>query len=317
MSGEHGHGDISNEVGVLRTRVTALEGTVTDLAAALAAHGHDTPPPPPPDPEPEPEPEPGTVPFGSRPTHAAISLTGQSDVVISGHTFRKLGANIIAVRLADCKRITIRDCDFDEVAECVYAVGCEDIVVEDCRYRNIIGPHQRDGSNRANFVQLNGVTRARISRNKGKGGDTEDIVSVYKSSGVIVEDCHFEGTNWTSPSGSGIALGDDGGNGNIARRNILVNPGQVGVFIAGGVNCRIEDNIVIGQQRSKSNVGMYVWNQYPSKACSGHTVNGNRVSWRREDGQPNPYWNSGNCGPVSGSNDLNANLDIEKYRVVL
>jgi hypothetical protein len=72
------------------------------------------------------------------------------------------------------------------------------------------------------------------------------------------------------------ALGDGGGSWNIARHNILVNPGQVGAFIAGGTNNQITDNIIIGQQRADSNVGLYVWNQ-SSTPCSGHTVARNRV----------------------------------------
>ena len=157
-----------------------------------------------------------------------------------------------------------------------------------------------------------------IARNKGKGGDTEDIVSVYQSDHVTVEDNHFEGTNWTSGSGSGIALSDGGGSYNVAQRNILVNPGQVGIFIAGGTNNKIVDNIIIGQQRTKSNVGVYVWNQYAS-ACSGNTVSGNRVLWRRADGLLNPYWNAGNCGSVAGSGNVwnEVSLSIETYRVVL
>ena len=110
-----------------------------------------------------------------------------------------------------------------------------------------------------------------IGHNKGKGGDTEDIVSVYQSDNVTVEDNQFEGTNWSSPSGPGIALSDGGGSFNVAQRNILVNPGQVGIFIAGGDDNKILDNIVYGAQRTYSNVGLYVWNQ-SSSPCSTNEV---------------------------------------------
>ena len=257
------------------------------------------------------------VPFGSRPLAARMDLSGRQDVVIEGKTFRGGAAGLAAIRLMGCARITIRDCDFIDVPGGVYAHQSTDVTIEGCRYQNITGPAQpRTGANIANFVQFNGCDRVTVRKCKGKGGDTEDVISVYKTKNALIEDVHIEGTNWTSGSGSGIALGDDGGTANVARRCIVVNPGQVGIFIAGGTNHTIEDCIVIGQQRAKSNVGMYVWNQYAS-ACSGHKVNGNRVSWRKADGGANPYWNSGNCGPVAGSNDLNASLDIESYRVVL
>lgn len=222
--------------------------------------------------------------------------------------------------------MTVRDVDFINVAEGVYAVNSRNIRVERTRYQNIIGPYERVGKNRANLVQLNNVTGAYIGYNRGRCGDTEDIVSVYRSSNVEVAYNHFEGVAvsttgclaWRSTSGSGIALGDSGGSNNWAHHNILVNPGQVGAFIAGGTNHQLVDNIVIGEARPKSNVGIYVWNQ-SSSACSGHEVSGNRVHWRKSDGTLNPYWNAGNCGSVAGSGNVwnDTTLSADDYRVGL
>jgi hypothetical protein len=214
--------------------------------------------------------------------------------------------------------VTIRAIDFINVPEAVYALNSTDITVVDSRYLNITGPAQpRTGANVANFVQLNRVTRALIDHNKGRGGDTEDIVSVYDSDDVTVSGNHFEGTNWTSGSGSGIALGDGGGNNNVARNNIVVNPGQVGIFIAGGTGSRIENNVIIGEQRASSNIGIYVSN-YSGGTCSSHAVTGNRVYWRRADGALNSYWTSGNCGTVQMSGNIfGTPIDISAYRVVL
>lgn len=275
-----------------------------------------------------------TTAFMARTPSGALSLTSNAQVaavatsgtgtalspyVISGKEFDALGANVIAIRLANISaHVLIEDCDFRDVAECIYAVDCTgSIKVGWCRYKNITGPNERVGLNRANFIQVNNCTGGgRIYNNKGREGDTEDIISLYKSSGFIVEDNHFEGTTWDSASGSGIAIGDDGGSNNIARNNILVNPGQVGIFIAGGTNNSIVDNIIIGEQRTNSNVGMYVWNQYVY-ACAAHTVDGNQVEWLNAAGVSNGFWNHGNCGTVTGTNTLNAALDIELYRVVL
>jgi nitrous oxidase accessory protein NosD len=215
--------------------------------------------------------------------------------------------------------VTIRSVDFLNVAEGVYALNSSNIRVIDSRYSNITGPAQpRTGANVANFVQFNNVAGGLIDHNKGKGGDTEDIVSVYQSDHVTVQDNQFEGTNWTSGSGSGIALADGGGSDNTAQRNILVNPGQVGIFIAGGLNNRILDNTIYGQQRLKSNVGLYVWNQ-SSSPCSGQEVSRNRVWWRNEAGSSNSAWNAGNCGTVAGwsTNTWNAPLDVTSLRVGL
>jgi len=283
--------------------------------AALAKIGVVVePPPPPPPPPPLP---PGA--FMSYPASQAISLSGVTGRVIEKLSFLATPAGRSAIVLTNCHDITIRFCDFRNCPGGVYAVNCTNIQLEDLRYENITGPSKRTGANVGNLTQFNGVKGGAVRRCKGKGGDTEDIVSIYASHDVVVEDNHFEGdASTTSGSGSGIALGDQAGARNIARRNILVNPGQVGAFIAGGVDCQILDNIIIGQQRPKSNVGIYVWGQ-GGGACSGHTVARNRVSWRNAAGGSNGGWNAGNCGPVTGwgTNDFNATLDANTYRVTL
>lgn len=256
--------------------------------------------------------------FGSRPQSGAISLRDCRDVTISDKTFKDLGANVIAIRLQNCTNVTIKDVDFINVAEGVLAVDSTNIKVIDSRYQNILGPHERDGSNRGNFVQFDSVNGGLIDHNKGKGGDTEDVVSLYQTSNVVVEDNQFEGTNWTSTSGSGIALSDGGGSNNIARRNTLLNIGQVGIFIAGGTNNSIRDNVIYGEARPLSNVGIYVWNQSDT-ACSGNVVSGNRVYFLKPDGKTESgYWGGGGCGTVTMSgNDFSANLSISSLRVVL
>lgn len=303
-------------------------GKPTPIATPTPSPTATPSPPPTPTPAPTASPpptptltpgDPWAVPFGSRPSSAAIRLANCSNVVIENVTLRDLGAGVIAIRIEDCTNVTIRAVDFVNVAEGVYALNSSGITVVDSRYSNITGPAQpRTGANVANFVQLNNVSTALIGHNKGKGGDTEDIVSVYQSDHVTVEDNHFEGTNWTSASSSGIALSDGGGSANVARRNILVNPGQVGAFIAGGTGSTIADNIIIGEQRERSNVGIYVWNQ-SSSPCSGHTVSGNRVRWVNAAGASNGYWNAGNCGTVAGSGNVwnDTTLDIAAYRVSL
>jgi len=259
----------------------------------------------------------GSTAFGSRPQSVALNLRDCSDVTISDKTFKDLGANVIAIRLVNCTNVTIRDVDFINVAEGVYAFNSSNIRVIDSRYQNITGPHERVGLNRGNFVQFHDVSGGVVARNKGKGGDTEDVVSLYHSSNVVVEDNHFEGTNWSSSSGSGIALADGASSNNIARRNTLVNIGQVGIFIAGGTNNKIQDNVIYGEPRTGSNVGIYVWNQ-SSSPCSGAEVSGNRVHFQKPDGTRSGYWTSGNCGTVAGSgNDYWAPLVLSSLRVAL
>jgi hypothetical protein len=251
-------------------------------------------------------------------------MAGNCDnIVIENKTFKDLGPDVEAIHLERCNNVTIRANDFSRVAQAITVTDSTNVKIEWNRYRDILGPHARVGKHRANFVQLVRVSRGYISNNKGKGGDTEDIVSMYESGGTsaapfIIESNHFEGTNWTSSSGSGIALGDGASTYSIARYNTLLNVGQVGMFIAGGTNHKIIGNIIYGEQRTSSNVGLYVWNQ-SSSSCSGHEVRDNQVSWRRADGASNPAWNAGNCGTVAGwsDNQWNAGLDPDALRVAL
>jgi hypothetical protein len=267
--------------------------------------------------------DPWATPFLARSSSGPISLTGQSDVTISGKRFQGIGNDQSCIRLTGCHRVLITECDFADIAQCITVQDCTDVEISWCRYRNITGPHQRNGSNRANFTQWVDSWGGSIHDNKGVGGDTEDIISIYGSGGhaaldpLLIERNHFEGTTWTSTSGSGLMLGDNGGSHIVARDNVLLNPGQVGIGIPGGVNIRLENNVLYGERRKGSNIAIYIWNQSPS-TCSGHAVVGNRAWWRNATGAQNHYWDAGNCGPVTASGNVwNAALDPSALRVTL
>lgn len=219
-----------------------------------------------------------------------------------------------AIVLDDCNNVTVTANDFSGDVGGVYALRSTNVTVTWNRFQNI--GDGTIGSGHSNYVQFNNVTGGLIDHNKGIGGNTEDMVSVYQSNSITVNNNQFEGTNWTSGSGSGIALGDGGGNNNTASNNILINPGQVGIFIAGGTGNSILNNTIYGAQRPKSNVGIYVWNQ-SSAACSNATVNGNQVSWYNAAGAPNPFWDGENCGSVTGTNQWDAVLDPLALAVAL
>jgi hypothetical protein len=266
-----------------------------------------------------------SVPFLSRPMSRAIRKKGNcDDIVIEGHTFRDLGAGVEAIHLERCKNVTIRANDFAHVAQAITVIDSTNVRIEWNRYLDILGPHKRShGKHRANFVQLVEVRRGLIAHNKGKGGDTEDIVSLFKTGGTakhpfIIEYNHFQGGDWTSKSGSGIALGDSTSSHSIARYNILLDPGQAGIFIAGGTDHKIIGNTILGRKRRGSNVGIYVWSQSDAP-CGANTVRDNVVSWTKGDGSKNPRWDGGNCGRIKGwqDNRWHAKLDPDDLEVTL
>jgi hypothetical protein len=267
---------------------------------------------------PSPAPTPVTVPrFGSRPASGPISLSGSAcqGVTIRDKTFRALGTGVIAISLSGCNGVTIDAVDFDTVAEGVFAYNSRNITIRNTRYSNIIGPHQRNGSHRGNLVQFDTVTGFLISGNKGKGGDTEDIVSLFKTNTGRVTGNQFEGTNWSSGSGTGIIAGDGGGGSGVEiDDNVLVNPGQVGIQLING-NANVHDNVIYAAPRTGTspNVGISTY----GGTVSGARVTNERVYWRKNDGSQNPFWWGAGTPAQTGNNWRDTTLDPASLAVSL
>ena len=244
-------------------------------------------------------PPPPSSTFGSRPLSPPLRITGAHDVQLSNKTFRGAGDPFV-LELVSCVNVQLADLDFDGAVSGISMGGCSGTIdVGGLRYRNLVGPH-------ANLIQLDGSSMTgRIHDCKGVGGVTADIVSIYKSGGpdaahpLILEDLQYQGNGWQDPSGSGVMLGDQGGGHIIARRIHLLNPGAVGIGIAGGVDIHVTDNVIYGAKMPGSNIGLYVNNQ-SGQPSSGHEVARNRIYWLKSDGSLNWAWNAGNCGPIIG-----------------
>jgi hypothetical protein len=143
-------------------------------------------------------------------------------------------------------------------------------------------------------------------------GIPEDAISLYRSSGtsespIVVERTTIIGGG-PSPSGGGILLGDGGGSHLVARDNILEDPGQYGIGVAGEHDIEVTGNVVVARQQPFTNVGISVWRQNPP-ACHNIAVRNNVVHWMAAGGWQNPWWNGpGYCLQVDGvpSNNFSA-----------
>jgi hypothetical protein len=255
-------------------------------------------------------------PFLSRSTSGAISHSSGTNLVIENLSFINLDDR--AIYLTGVTGATIRNCDFYRTETGIKAVECSNIVVENCRFLDL----KDTPSPFTQYVQFDKVTGGAIRFNKGKGGKIEDMISIYMSNGteqnpLVVEGNHFEGTDWTSAFGSGLALGDSGGQWQVGRYNVLLNPGQVGAFISGGQNNTLSDNIIFGEQRTHSNVGIYLWDWLDSGTCELHTITRNKVHWTKENGTLEHFWNGNNCEPSTvTNNEFGATLDPETMHVI-
>jgi hypothetical protein len=168
------------------------------------------------------------------------------------------------------------------------------IVIDNNQFRNMNGPYPR-----GQFVQFDAMRGAgsSISNNKCENilGSSypEDAINLYMSGGTASSAIRIVG-NWIrgggpSRTGGGIILGDNGGSYEYAANNILVNPGQYGMGIAGGDHMSIVNNQIFSIKQSFTNVGIVVWGQagYPVTSA---TVSGNIVNWLNSAGISNGDW---------------------------
>jgi nitrous oxidase accessory protein NosD len=242
------------------------------------------------------------------------------NVIIKGgtvHCINVLNCNNITIRncrlisskgsginISNSKSITVINCYFANVATGVYAYKSQQISVLKNSFKNMQGPFPR-----GQMIQFNEVTGNgnRINYNKCQNilgaSHPEDALNIYKSHGTMRSPIQIIGNQirggGPSKSGGGIMAGDNGGGYIIVKGNILVNPGQYGIAIAGGNHINIIQNTVFGKRQSFTNVGIYVWNQHNS-GCASNSISGNKVNWTNAQGESNGSWNNGNCGKVSG-----------------
>ena len=232
----------------------------------------------------------------------SISMTGCKDITIRNcyiHDAARRG-----VEISNSSKVRIEGCRIEHVSSGVYALNSQSIQVNGNFVRNVQGPMPQ-----AQMAQYNKVTgpdnavSGNYAINEHGKSKPEDVISIYQSTGteaspILVEGNYLtgdpvDGNEGMSISGSGIMLGDGGGEHILCRKNVLISPGQVGVGVAGGRFVRVEANIIYGKQSNGSDCGLYVWNQ--SKKPSDHvTIVGNRVNWVSKTGADNSSWDAHN-----------------------
>lgn len=274
------------------------------------------------------------IPFLQRPEReGVIRWSGAENLVIentkfTNRTYRGNGNNDhVCIMLTDCKNIIIRNIDFDTVAQpFVFGRGCDNITVEYCRARMITGPSERIGLHTGNFMQtVDSPSNINVVSNLIVGGDTEDIISYFTAVGGRCAGNRIDGSGWVSDSSTGIILGDGGGSGIVVEDNTLLNPGQVGIAIAGGEDHVVRNNTIYQETQSertiwvaddgstvepltagaieipvRSNVGVYSSNFYPEYPFGGSVVHNNRVRFWSDDATLwNGFWDGETPAAVS------------------
>lgn len=238
---------------------------------------------------------------------SCISLDECENVVIKNCKFGPLPLTR-AIYLNNCKNITIIDCTFENVQSGLRVSTSQGIKFEYNDVTNVVG--QLKGATHfgimAQFINVFGAGNSisyNVCENLPGQSSTEDIINLFNSNGTAQSPIIVKG-NWIrgggpSTSGGGINLGDGFGSYQIAEDNILVDPGQYGVGIAGGHNMTLRNNKVFGKSQSFTNVGIGACNWYEEKGQS-HTITvaNNTVNYRNNEGNVNSWWFYKNVEPV-------------------
>jgi uncharacterized protein YkwD len=267
--------------------------------------------------------------FMARPTSGTLRFSNQGPLTVNAKAFAsQVGSGVISLQFLNCWDITLTGLDFDGDTEPMFFYQCHGkLEIGWCRAQNIVGPHQRDGTHRGNFYQQDSCLwdSMDVHHLKVKGGDTEDVLSHFRSGGKTVgaakvHDFAFDMTGWKSGSGTGIIAADAGGGPLDVYDGTMLNPGQVGMQLIDGKGHRVHGLTIYSAkgQVVNPNVGMSSYSGSPTA-----DVFSNRVRWYRNDGSENPYWwgaGSINAHTSPGdplANDWHATIDPKVLEVVL
>ncbi len=242
-------------------------------------------------------------------TQSAISLDECENVIIRNCKFGPMPLTR-AIYLNNCKNITIIDCTFENVQSGIRVSTSQGIKFEYNDVTNVLG--KLKGSEHlgvmAQFINVYGAGNSisyNVCENLPGQSSTEDIINLFNSNGTAQSPIVVKG-NWIrgggpSGSGGGINLGDGFGSYQIAEDNILVDPGQYGVGIAGGHNMTLRNNKIFGKRQSFTNVGVGACNWYEEQGQSHSiTVENNVINYTNKEGTVNIWWFYKNVEPIIG-----------------
>ena len=273
-------------------------------------------------------------------TSSALSYSGKSNITISG---KSITGGTYCLYLNNCSNVTITGCRFANATKYeVYMTGnCKNITMTNCyvtggvsgvhvensstikinsnQFKNINGPFP--GGNFVQFVNVSGggcqINSNRCENIAGTAKHPQDGLSVYQSNGLKGDSIQVI-NNWIrggqvqndSGGAAAIVLGDVGGSYQVARNNIVVNGGYVGMQVQGGTNIKMDHNTIYGAVTPYSNCGLCYGN-YSGKSSSNVNISYNKVKYFKTNGQEmDAWWDPGTASQPAGwsTNTLKASI---------
>lgn len=287
-----------------------------------------------------------------------ISYTRKNNIVIDGLEIIS-NSRIRCIELYDCENVIIKNSRFvSPYHQAIYLYGCKNVTIEDCSFENvnfalkastsqgvrfdhndvlnitgymhIKNPTGDEFGGMAQFITVTGANNSisyNVCENIAGQSDLEDIINTFGMSGGTHDSPLIIKGNWirgggTSNSGTGIVIGDYGGKYSIVQDNVLINPGQAGIGIAGGQNMTLKDNIVYSKRMNNTNVGMVVYNWTENRygAFENVIVKDNRINFTSNHGGLGNWWmpDPNNKISVNSGNiyDKNLNENILPTKII-
>jgi hypothetical protein len=178
------------------------------------------------------------------------------------------------------------------------------------------------GRNALQMNRVRGVSGVEIAYNRieGRGpwdSDFEDMINLYSSSGTATSNIAIRGNfmrnGGPSSSGTAMILGDGNTSAGpsqyiTAEDNVIVDPGHVGINLAGGDHITVRNNKIFSDRDvpsdRKTTVGFTMHHFNYSEHCFANTVTGNRVYQKNQllSSGVNHVWDTNDCGVQQSGN---------------
>lgn len=204
----------------------------------------------------------------------------------------------VGILLENCKNVLIDSCYIANVQTGVNAKSSVTVKVNHNYFRNMNGPFPAGCAVQFNNVSApaSQINYNRVENIAGEAEHPQDLLSVYKSNGLPGDSIQVIG-NWIrggqiikdSGGAAGIVLGDVGGSYQVARYNVVINGGFVGMQVQGGSHIKMDHNTIYSSPTSYSNDGLSYGN-YSGQPSDDVEISYNKIKFFNKNGQEADSW---------------------------
>lgn len=225
---------------------------------------------------------------------ASVGITGNNVSNVHITNCKIINTASFAILLNGCSNVVIDNCFISNVGFGVYAQsGSKQIKVNNNQFLNVNGIDAKLFGHAVQFNGVNGggnqINNNRIENIAGVALHPHDGINLYKCNGLQGDSIQVIGNLirggqlvlWPDAysGAAGIILGDVSGSYQVARNNVLVNPGAAGIQSPSPANgIKIDHNLIFGVKTAISSNAIIVLNPIQIE------VSYNRTNWTNKNG---------------------------------